>query len=349
MKKPGISLVIFCACFALAAWAQSQPQTTHTIVKFNAPSAGTGSGQGTQAFGIVAGNTIMGSYIDSDNVSHGFLRSADGKFTEFDPSGSQGTYPAGINSSSEITGIYHENGVYHGFLRSADGKFTKIDAPEAGTGSSQGTQASDINSNQVVTGLYIDSNSTSHGFLRSAAGDFTTFDDPHAGTGSNQGTLPTSLDGLNDLGAVVGFYIDSNFANHGFLRYPSGKFTTIDPSGSDLTLVFGINSKSTSVGTYFDSAGSEHGFVRTTDGTITSFDAPHAPNGTEPVAINTLGATVGAYFDKNFAAHGFVRAPNGGITEFSVSGAGTGFNEGTFPNSITPDGAISGYYVDADN
>jgi len=44
------------------------------ITTFDAPGAGTGPGQGTQALAINEGEHIAGSYIDASNVFHGFLR-----------------------------------------------------------------------------------------------------------------------------------------------------------------------------------------------------------------------------------------------------------------------------------
>ena len=43
--------------------------------------------------------------------------------------------------------------------------------------------------------------------------------------------------GLNDLGAITGYYLDANNVYHGFVRSPEGKFTTFDAPGADLTPV----------------------------------------------------------------------------------------------------------------
>lgn len=64
---------------------------------------------------------------------------------------------------------------------------------------------------------YTDSNHVYHGFLRSPKGQFTTFNAPGGGTGSYTGTgcssdCPTNV---NDFGAVMGTYVDSNFVYHG--------------------------------------------------------------------------------------------------------------------------------------
>ena len=61
---------------------------------------------------------ITGSYFDSNNVQHGFLRTPVGNFETVDPDGSQGTQPESINDAEIIVGYYLDaNSVYHGFLR----------------------------------------------------------------------------------------------------------------------------------------------------------------------------------------------------------------------------------------
>ena len=66
-----------------------------SIVVFDAPGADTTEGDfnGTFPAGINDAGLIAGYYIDSSNVSHGFLRSPNGSFTTFDPPGA-GTRPA---------------------------------------------------------------------------------------------------------------------------------------------------------------------------------------------------------------------------------------------------------------
>jgi hypothetical protein len=47
--------------------------------------------------------------------------------------------------------------------------------------------------------------------------------------------------------------------------------------------------------------------------------------------------------------HGFVRAKHGDITTFDPPGAGTGASQGTEPFCVNLFGAITGFYIDADN
>ena len=142
----------------------------------------------------------------------------------------------------------------------------------------------------------------------------TTFDAPGAGTaaGSGFGTFPTSL---NDGGTITGCYIDAHNVNHGFLRSPSGdEFIAFDVPGAGNT------------------AGSGQG--------------------TFPKSINKAGAIAGHYIDSNNLIHGFLRSPAGDkFIAFDAPGAGktAGSGQGTFPESISDAGAITGRYIDAHN
>jgi hypothetical protein len=133
-----------------------------------------GAVQGTIPIAIDTAGDVVGSYIDSNNADHAFLRTADGTITEFDAPGAspapyRGTSAMGINDGGQIVGFYTTGtpgdgtSTYHGFLRAANGTFTTIDAPGAGTGESpigrkQGTTAVVINASGEIAGTYVDSN-----------------------------------------------------------------------------------------------------------------------------------------------------------------------------------------------
>jgi hypothetical protein len=150
------------------------------IIAFDAPGAGNtaGSAQGTFPTSINKAGAITGHYIDSNNINHGFLRSAAGdKLITFDAPGAgktagsgQGTFPDSISDAGAITGHYIDaNNVNHGFVRSFVGnKLSTLDTPGAGKtpGSGQGTFPNSINKSGAITGRYIDANNVSHGLLR---------------------------------------------------------------------------------------------------------------------------------------------------------------------------------------
>jgi hypothetical protein len=203
-----------------------------TIAEFDAPGAGIAPFQGTypaNLSGINPGGASVGEYVDPDGVIHGYLRTPDGTFAEFDDPNGQSTLSLGINPAGEVSGVYIDtNFVFHGYMRAPDGTITDYDVPGAGTGIFQGTNAcwfipcfGGINPAGTVTGFYVDSNDVYHGFLRTRAGKITTFDAPGAGTvgspGGGQGTQPMTI---NPEGAITGHYTDANNAVHGFLRIP---------------------------------------------------------------------------------------------------------------------------------
>ena len=185
MRRIGLTLAVL---LGFASVVRPQTLAPHRIVEFDAPGAGHNEGQGTIGRAIASDGTIAGFYIDSNAVTHGFLRTAAGEFTTFDPPGSLGTYPHSLNSAHAVVGRYVDSkSVEHGFLRSAEGVIVTFDAPGAGKNADQGTFLVDI-TNESITGYYLDPSSAYHGFLITRSAKFTQFDAPNAGTGAFQGT-----------------------------------------------------------------------------------------------------------------------------------------------------------------
>lgn len=156
------------------------------------------------------------------------------KIISFDvpASNGNGTVPIGVNLAGTITGWYWDaSGVAHGFLRSADGTYTTIDGPNAPSG----TLPVGINLFGAVAGFYNDADFVSHGFVRAPDGKFTTFEAPGADTNPAD-AAGTLVSGINAFGAISGYYVDSNFIIHGYLRTPDGKFTSFDVPGSGIVL-----------------------------------------------------------------------------------------------------------------
>ena len=121
--------------------------STFTII--DVTGAGTGSMQATIALAIDAAGDVTGTYLDSNRVAHGYVRTANGTISTFDAPGAgtgpptgglstknQGTIPTGINSSGVITGTYVDSNLaYHGFVRSATGTISTFDVPGVVIGS----------------------------------------------------------------------------------------------------------------------------------------------------------------------------------------------------------------------
>jgi len=276
------------------------------------------------------------------------------KFIKFNAPGagkgsSQGTIPISINTAGNITGLTRdENFVRHGFLRDENGKIKVFDDADAGTGNGQGTRGYSINPKGWITGFYTDSNGADHGFVRNPDdGSITNFDAPDAGTGAGQGTFVWGNDNINPSRAITGFYIDSNNADHGFVRDPHGSITEFDaPGGAGGTSGWGINPVGEITGR--DCSSTEcYGFLRSPTGHFIKFGVPGALNGTYPECINSKGWVTGTWTDASGADHGFVRDPQGKITKFDPRGSGTGDGQGTIAWSINDANVISGQYIDS--
>ncbi len=353
-------LIVLALFAALAMTVQANAQQ---LITFDAANSGTGAYQGTAPTGINLSGTITGNVTDSSYGTHGFVRTRDGQFTDFDVPGADPivgcTCPLAINDFGVIAGEYIDSStIQHGFVRFPDGKFATFDAPGAGAvpGSHQGTWFAVINNFGVVAGDFWDVNYTAHGFVRTPDGKITTFDDPAGGTGLYQGTW---VYGTNDFGVITGAVTDSSNGSHGFLRNSDGKFTNFDFPGETSTTSnsnyindFGViagsyNAPTTNVAT---------GFQRSPDGSITEFAAPGAggvgntnSEGTWVFALNLEGTTTGDVGDANAEHHSFVRDAQGRITVFDVPGqlAVPGSGLGSAGEAINAAGVVAGEWHDA--
>jgi hypothetical protein len=193
LRKGGVAFFL-AALYTVGLGFTASAQDHHFII-FEAPGADTtlGDNNGTYPSGVNNWGAITGSFQDSNNTFHGFLRSANGKFTTFQAPAADlgpynGTSPAAINDLGMITGSYYDvNGFAHGFLRSPDGKFTVFNVPGVG---GYGTAPLAINLEGAVVGWYTDSTYSFHAFLRSPDGTFTTWIGPDACTGNgSEGVL----------------------------------------------------------------------------------------------------------------------------------------------------------------
>ena len=318
--------------------------------------AGTSDEQGTFPLVVNFSGDVAGYYYDTNGFFHGFIRNAAGVITTVDvpANGSLGTVIDAIDSAGDAAGYYVDSqNTEHSFLRSASGTVTTFDPPNSNPGSG----AQSINDSGTVAGGYLDANGA-HGYLRAPDGTFTTFDPTGSGA-QIEIVIPYQI---NASGAVTGTYTDINGVRHGFLRDPSGSITILDAPGAGTaaeqgTDVLGINAGGTiaggiSVGTVNGVVGTSHSLVLATDGTYTIFDPPQAGAHTSLAeAINDSGAVVGTYRDANLVRHGYLRQPDGSFVSFDDPQAAqlpiSTTDLGTNPRDINANGAIVGFYADA--
>jgi probable HAF family extracellular repeat protein len=80
-----------------------------------------GGGTNTQALGISEDGVVVGSFVDSTGMMHGFVWSDNRVRQIDDPQGAGGTLVNGLNDRGQLVGFYVDNaGNTHGFLASDD-------------------------------------------------------------------------------------------------------------------------------------------------------------------------------------------------------------------------------------
>ena len=175
------------------------------------------------------------------------------------------------------------------------------------------------------------------------AGDVIVTFDPDASTS-------TWVSGINDKGAVTGYYLEliaGVAPQRGFVREADGTIKTFAPAGSRATFAESIDADGAIAGYYTDAAtGLEHGFVRAggvmpDSNAITAFDALYLPGAVSTYAWSiSNGDIAGSYTLDGSTFHGFVRHADGGVERFDAQGATS-----TYALSIK-NGYVTGYYSD---
>jgi len=361
--------------------------STGTVKNFDVTGAGTGNFEGTFPATVNAAGQIAGVYIDNNDVSHGFIRSATGTISTFDAgsvsdlngSYTPSTYVDSMNANGDVAGVYLDtNGVIHGFVRVASTKaVTLIDAPNASLTEEHGTGILGIDSKGDVAGGYVDAKDVAHGFIRTAAGTFTVIDVPGAGTAQYQGTAALGIDAGGD---VVGMYVDANMVVHGFVRTANGTISPYSAPGANVSTnvasklaanLFGNHAKglgeAKAPGKPAGILGRMKGFMgRMVASAVESNSVFGANttyvNGSGGMYFGTLtmgnlglssfsstGAITGIYTDGDVIAHGYVRSASGAITSFDAPNAGTVALTGTGGLSINASGVIAGAYADVNS
>jgi len=222
--------------------------------------------KGTVATSIssVAGQTIVAGWVNNPPQLPGvwaFVQ-INGLWTIFrDRKGGKGP-----NSVTEILGV-NDAGFAVGYFINSTGnqipvvitipteKFIALKPPPPFTNA----EATGINNFGDITGWEQRASGTV-GFFEQA-GKYYTFSYP--------GAASTYALGINSQDQIVGYYVDSSNAKHGFvLTGPKGgggqSWQSVDETnGAQGTAIAGINDKDSICGYYVDANGAQHGFIAT--------------------------------------------------------------------------------------
>jgi hypothetical protein len=167
-----------------------------------------------QLLGVNDSDVAVGFYVDANGNSHGYeYNIGASRFSSVVDPNLPGTSltAAAINDEGHVAGFYtNAAGNTDGFLKT-HGQFIDLAVPGAAS-----TMALGVNDRDEVVGVYTvgsGSSAAMHGFTWTPRHGFSTVDDPH-------GVGTTTINGVNDFGQLVGFYVDANGNTDGFLATP---------------------------------------------------------------------------------------------------------------------------------
>lgn len=162
-----------------------------------------------QVLGINNNSIAAGFYNDNDGNSHGFVYVVStGRFLPVRISHTVSVAATGINNNNLICGfIVDSSGSTEGFLKPMSGGLaTEFEVPK-----SKMTQFLGCNASGMAVGFFQRKDGIPHGVLYDpGSGTWTQVDAP-------EGAQGTVLNGINDKGDMVGFYMDNVGNTHGLL------------------------------------------------------------------------------------------------------------------------------------
>jgi hypothetical protein len=166
-----------------------------------------------QLLGVNDSDIAVGFWVDGQGNNHGYEYNINtGRFSSVvDPQDKGASLQAtAINDRGDITGNIGSDG----YLLTRGGQFITLSAPNASS-----TMALGVNNYDEVVGVFVPSSDANalEGFTWTPQHGFTTVNDPN---GMNDGNLTTTINGVNDFGQVVGFYVDANGNTDGFTATP---------------------------------------------------------------------------------------------------------------------------------
>jgi hypothetical protein len=182
----------------------------------NYPTGDAASPPVDQLLGVNDSGIAVGFYTDGQGNNHGYeVTIKNHRFTRVtDPSLPDASLTAAaINNKGDVAGVYtNAAGTTDGFLETHGGQFIDLAVPGASS-----TMALGVNSHDEVVGTFSvgsGSSAQNHGFTWTRKGGFHSIDDP-------QGQGTTTINGVNDHGDLVGFFVNAVGFTDGFLAAPA--------------------------------------------------------------------------------------------------------------------------------
>ena len=300
----------------------------------------------TYADFVSASGTVVGSYIDSDGMYHGYGRASDGRFGFFDiltASNIEYLFTHGINNVGIIVVRAKTVGDIPRTYVGRFGQLHELQFPD-----SVSTEGYNINQDGSVVGHYQSADGRTHGFIARPAEDTAAPVDaqPTVASASDNYTFETidvpgvdflELTASSDFGDYAGNTKSEDGTKTVGFTLIDGVFTTYDFPGSKNTYFYALGNNGQAAGHYEDSEGLFHGVVLE-NGELRQYDFPSAVQ-TEIYGISdATGVLTGNFTDASGVRRGF---SGDIIVEFP------GALE-TYADFVNAEGGMVGSYVDAD-
>ncbi len=306
-------------------------------------------GNGTQTVlnGINAQGDIVGFYVDNAGNTDGILLrppapAFNWTFTTLDdPADPTFNQLLAINDYGEIAGYFGSGATGHpnqGYLLTNDTTFTKLNFP-----TSVQTQETGINNAGATVGFEIDQAGNTLGFYQKY-GAFQLILDPAAPVVN--GVVSEQLLGLNDRGAMAGFYTsDAAGDTVGFVyNQPKGSFTNVHIAGAVSTTASDVNDLGWISGFYSTTSGGPTlGFVEE-GATIVKIAGAAGDSNIQVLGINNNYLAVGSFVDSAGNTEGFVDQLL--TNTFTAVNAPTAVGQ-TVLNGVNDRDQITGFYMDS--
>ena len=281
-RQQSVVLLVACVLFFGRQMLAQQEVTFEILATFDYPEA-----LDTSASGINESGDVVGSFVDGLGQTQGFVRFADGTFS--DPIAyptAQTTYLSDINNTGTMCGSYGlADGTFHGFFLSGS-TFTNFDLHARNTylrgvndaGNFCGTtidqafvsidgtltmfaiprweimDAYGINNLNSVVGGAVRYPQIEYSFRRDADGKLIW---PIRAPGFAN----TGMFGVDDNGRMVGFVTHPDMNTQAVLLRPSHRFAYFAYPGAIFTEFNDINNHGQICGIYHSPDGKSHGFI----------------------------------------------------------------------------------------
>jgi hypothetical protein len=230
--------------------------------------------------------------------------------------GSQQTEVTGVNDEGTTVGTFASKaGARFGFMLRAR-KYIRVAFPGT-TSNPPVNELLGLNNHSMAAGFYEDASKVRHAYTWSRVGNVYTQVDP-------PGSVSATATGIDDAGAVSGYFTDTTGTTYGFVESKS-TYTPLQFPGATKTEALGLNDQGLVVGMYVDSSAYTHGFIYVPPLILRRAAAPHIPSGAfaaidDPAGVgttvvngvNNVDTVVGFYFDSKGRTDGmigFLRPP----------------------------------------